>query len=127
MKFRPDVFFSMPQKAKIGVSLWLVSWIWYLLTTYNLTNDQDNVPKMAIAVAILVIFLSQAQNWARIIAVMVSAMGILFSSLFFAQGIIMIATVDVLLFAGAIFYLMTPTVARHFKEHSAPAKDKDEK
>jgi hypothetical protein len=82
---------------------------------------------MAIAVAILTVFLSQAQNWSRIIAAMVSLMGILFSSLFFVRGIFMIATVDVVLFGGGIYYLMVPSTARYFKEVSNPPASKDRK
>ncbi len=109
----------------MGVTLWLVSWIWLLSAYYYLTHDSEWVLKLSLAIGLLAIFISQAQNWSRLIGIVANIMGILLSYYFFMRGFIMIATVNVVLFGGAVCYLMVPSTTRYFKEQSKPATGKD--
>ena len=127
MQFKFDKFNNMPYSAKTGVTLWLVSWVWLLAAYYNLTHDSEWVLKLAIAILLLLIFISQAQNWARLIGVIANIMGILLSIYFYMGGFIMIANVNVVLFGGGVYYLMVPSTTNYFKAQSQPAASKDEK
>lgn len=122
MQFKIERFKNMPYAGKVGLTLWVTSWIWFLSVYYYLTNDSTWVVKLSIAVAILVPFLFQSQNWARMIAILGNAMGIVLSILFFYKGLVLIATVNVLLFGGSIYYLMVPATSRYFKAHSQPGR-----
>ena len=118
MQFKIERFTNMPYSGKVGSTLWLVSWIWMISTYYYLTHDTNWVLKLAIAAAILALMLFQAQNWARWISVMANLMGILLAFNFFMAGFILFATVDVMLFGGAIAFLMAPATAQYFKAQS---------
>jgi hypothetical protein len=118
MQFKIERFKNMPYAGKVGLTLWLTSWVWFLSVYYYLTNDSTWVVKLSVAVAILVPFLFQSQNWARMIAILGNAMGIILSILFYYKGLVLIATVNVLLFGGSIYYLMVPATSRYFKTHS---------
>ena len=108
----------MPYSGKVGLTLWIVSWIWLIAAYYNLTHDTNWVAKLSIAACLLGLFLFQAQNWARMISVMANAMGIFLSGYFFMAGFTLIATVNVILFGGAIVYLMMPATSQYFKAQS---------
>lgn len=118
MPFQIDNFKKMPQTGKIAVTLWSVGWIWLIGAYYYLTHDINWAAKLAMALLLLVIFLSQAQNWARLISILANVMGIFLSGYFFLAGFILVATVNVILFGGAIYYLMIPPTARYFKAQS---------
>jgi len=118
MQFSIDKIKNMPYTAKVGATLWLFSWTWLLVVYYNLTKDTNWVYKLSIAIAILAVLLFQAQNWARIISVLANIMGILLSGYFYMGGFILIATVNVVLFGGAIYYLMVPSTAVYFKSQT---------
>lgn len=118
MQFKIDKFKNMPFTGKMGLTLWLGGWIWLIAIYYYLTKDTTLAVKLSIATLILVPFLFQCQNWARIIAMLGNAMGIIISALFFVKGLVLIATVNILLFGGSIYYLMVPTTSRYFKSHS---------
>lgn len=108
----------MPYSGKVGTTLWVVSWVWLISAYYYLTHDTNWAAKLSIAAVILSLFLVQAQNWSRLIAVMGNIMGILLSGYFFLGGFVLIATVNVILFGGAIYYLMVPATSRYFKARS---------
>lgn len=120
MQFKIEKFKNMPYTGKVGSTLWLASWIWLISVYYLLTQDTTWVAKLSIAVILLGLFVFQAQNWARLIAVLGNVMGILLSGYFFIAGFILIATVNVMLFGGAIYFLMVPTTTRYFKIQSHP-------
>jgi hypothetical protein len=122
MQFKIDRFKNMPYVGKMGLSLWLVGWIWLIAMYYYLTQDSALTIKLSISVVILVPFLFQSQNWARIIALLGNAMGIFISVLFYYKGLVMIATVNVLLFGGSIYFLMVPATSRYFKTHTRPGR-----
>ena len=86
--------------------------------SYFKLPDTNWALKLFIMVCILSPFLLQAQNWARWIAILGDVMGILLSAYFFAAGFVLIATVNVILFGGSIYYLMIPVTSRYFKIHS---------
>ncbi len=113
-----DKIKNMPLSAKTGIALWLASWIWFLGAYYFLIKDVDDVLKFSIAVILLAVFMLQFRNWARMLAMMANAMGILFSSYYYFGGFVMIAAVNVLLFGAAIYYLVIPTTAQFFKVDS---------
>ena len=115
----------MPFAGKMGLSLWLVGWIWLIAMYYYLTKDSTLAVKLSISVVILIPFLVQIQNWARIIAQLGNAMGIVISVLFFYKGLVLIATVNVLLFGGSIYFLMVPATSRYFKTHGRPGRQND--
>jgi hypothetical protein len=125
MQFKTEKFKYMPNTGKIGSTLWLVSWIWLISVYYYLTQDTTWVAKLTIAVVLLGLFIFQAQNWARLIAVLGNVMGILLSGYFFIAGFVLIATVNVMLFGGAIYYLMVPATAQYFKIQNQPETSKD--
>lgn len=127
MQFRLDRFKNMPFSAKVGVSLWILSWIWLLVNYYSLTKDIDWVYKLSAGIGILAVFLIQSQNWARIISVLANIMGILLSGYFFLAGFVFVATVNVILFGSAIYYLMIPATSAYFKSQSSPNRPPDEK
>ena len=108
----------MPQKAKVAVTLWIMSWLWLIISYYYLTHDSSWALKLAISVCLLGFFIFQAQNWARWISVLANVMGIFLSGYFFLAGFIMIATVNVILFSGGIYYFMVPITAQYFKTQS---------
>jgi hypothetical protein len=120
MQFKIEKIKNMPYAGKVGVTLWVVSWIWLIAVYYYLTQDTTWVAKLSIAVVLLALFLLQAQNWARLIAVLGNVMGILLSGYFYLGGFILFATVNVMLFGGAIYFLMIPAVSRYFKAQNQP-------
>jgi hypothetical protein len=115
MQFKIEKLKNMPYTGKVGVTLWAVSWIWLISVYYYLTQDTTWVAKLSIAVVLLALFLLQAQNWARLIAVLGNVMGILLSGYFYLGGFILFATVNVMLFGGAIYFLVIPITSRYFK------------
>jgi hypothetical protein len=115
MQFKIDKFKNMPFTGKMGLTLWLVGWIWLISVYYFLVKDMNLTVRFAIAVVVLIPFLLQIQNWARWIAILGNVMGILYSYHFFISGQVLIATVNVMLFGGSIFYLMVPATSRYFK------------
>ncbi len=125
MQFKIDKFKNMPYTGKVGSTLWLVSWIWLIGAYYYLTRDTAWAAKLSIAVLLLGLFIFQAQNWARLIAVLGNAMGILLSGYFFVAGFFLIATVNVMLFGGAIYFLMVPATSQYFKAQSRREESKD--
>ncbi len=125
MQFKIEKFKNMPYTGKVGSTLWLVSWICFIYVYYDLTRDTDWVIKLSIAAVVLAPFLFQAQNWSRMIAMLGNAMGIILSILFFYKGYIAAATVNVILFGSAIYFLLVPTTARYFKIQSQPEAPKD--
>ena len=127
MQFQIDKLKNMPYSAKMGITLWLVSWAWLLAVYYYLTRDTEWVLKLSIAIGLLTIFISQAQNWARLIGIIANIMGILLSIYFYMGGFVMVAAVNVVLFGGSIYYLMLTSSTRYFKEQSTPASSADEK
>ena len=108
----------MPFSGKFGASLCAVGWIWIIAFCYIKLPDTNWALKLWIMVCILSIFLFQAQNWARWIAILGNVMGILLSVYFFIGGFVLIATVNVMFFGGSTYYLMTPATIRYFKSHS---------
>lgn len=125
MQFKIEKFKDMPYTGKVGSTLWLVSWIWLISAYYYLTQDTTWVAKLSIAVLLLGLFIFQAQNWARLIAVLGNVMGILLSGYFFVAGFILIATVNVMLFGGAVYFLMVPATSQYFKVQSQREDSKD--
>ena len=125
MQYKIEKFTMMPYSAKMGVTLWIISWAWLLSAYYYLTKDSDWATKLAIAIVILAIFITQAQNWSRLIGVVANVMGILLSLYFYLAGFAVVAAVNVVLFGGAIYYLMVPATARYFKEQSQSASGDD--
>jgi len=125
MQLKVEKLKNMPYTGKVGSTLWLVSWIWLISVYYYLTKDTAWAAKLSIAVVLLGIFVFQAQNWARLIAVLGNLMGILLSGYFFLAGFILIATVNIMLFGGAIYFLMVPTTSHYFKAQSQTDVTKD--
>ena len=125
MQFKIERLKNMPYPGKMGLSLWLVGWIWLIAMYFYLTQDSALAGKLSISVAILIPFLIQCQNWARIIALLGNAMGIVISVLFYYKGLVLIATVNVLFFGGSIYYLMVPATSRYFKAHGQPGRQND--
>jgi hypothetical protein len=117
----------MPSVAKIGATLWLFSWIWFIVIYYYYTKDTDWVFKLSIAVGILAIFLLQAQNWARLISILANSMGILLSVIFFYKGLAFIAALNLVFFSSAIYLLMVSPTTAYFKAQSGPDNQSDDK
>ena len=122
-----DKFKNMPSMAKIGVSFWLFSWVWFIAIYYYYTKDTDWVFKLSIAVGILSLFLSQAQNWARLISILANSMGILLSVIFFYKGLAFIAALNLVFFSGAIYLLMVAPTTAYFKSQSQSDNQSDDK
>ena len=122
MLFKVDIFKNMPFSGKFGASLCAVGWIWIIAFCYVKLPDTNWALKLSIMVCILSIFLFQAQNWARWIAILGNVMGLLLSAYFFIGGFVLIATVNVMLFGGSTYYLMVPATSRYFKTHSQSGK-----
>jgi len=118
MQFKVEKFKNLPFAGKMGLTLWLIGWIWLVSVYYNLTKDKDLTFKLSLGAVILIPFLVQIQNWARWIVILGNVMGILYSYYFFIGGHVSIATVNVMLFGGSIYYLMVPVTSRYFKTHS---------
>jgi hypothetical protein len=116
--FKVDIFKNMPFPGKFGASLCVVGWIWIIAFCYVKLPDTNWALKLSIMVCILSVFLFQAQNWARWIAILGNVMGLLLSAYFFIGGFVLIATVNIMLFGGSTYYLMTPATSRYFKTHS---------
>jgi hypothetical protein len=127
MQFSVAKFKNMPYSAKMGFTLWVAGWAWLMAVYYYLTKDSDWTLKLFIAIGLLTIFISQAQNWARLIGILANIMGILLSTYFYLGGFVMVATVNVVLFGGGIYYLMVPATTGYFKEQSKPASAADGK
>ncbi len=120
MKFDIERIKNMPSSAKAGVGVWFLGWVCLLATYYYFTKDTDWVLKLSIAVVILAVLLSQAQNWARLISVMANIVGILLAALFFYKGLVVIASLTIILFGCAIYFLMISSTASYFKAQSKP-------
>lgn len=127
MQFSLDKLKNMPQSAKIGVTLWLLGWIWFLVVYYKLTQDMDWVYKLSIALGLLAIFISQALNWARLLSVLANSMGVLLSILFFYKGLVFIAAVNFVLFVSAVYFLMVPSTTKYFKLQTKPGGRSDDR
>ena len=125
MQFKFEKYKNMPYVAKVGCFLWLAGWIWLIGIYYYLTKDTEWVTKLSIAIVLLAIFVYQAQNWSRLIAVLSNLMGILLSGYFFLAGLFLIAGINVVLFGGAIYFLMVPATKQYFKIQSQPDAAKD--
>ncbi len=125
MLFKIDKLRNMPSSGKIGTTLWVISWVWLIAVYYHLTQDRTWAVKLSIADVILVLFLLQAQNWARLIALLGSIMGILLSGHFYWKGFIFVAIINVVLFSGSIYFLMVPATSRYFKAQSQPKTPAD--
>jgi fatty acid desaturase len=122
-----EKFKNMPSLAKIGISFWLLSWVWFIAVYYYYTKDTDWVLKLSIAVGILSLFLSQAQNWARLISILANSMGILLSVIFFYKGLALIAALNLVFFSGAIYLLMVSPTTAYFKSQSQSGNPSDDK
>lgn len=122
-----DKFKNMPSMTKIGISFWLFSWVWFIAVYYHYTKDTDWVFKLSIAVGILCIFLSQAQNWARLISILANSMGILLSVIFFYKGLAFIAALNLVFFSGAIYLLMVSPTTAYFKSQCQSGNQSDDK
>jgi hypothetical protein len=117
---------TMPITARLGVALWAVAWLFFLIDIYRLTQgDLGSVGKFAAAVSLLFIFLLRGQNWARMIALMANAMSILFLSfmiyiyLMKADSIAMALTVfAIALFGTSIYFLCLRESSGFFKAMS---------
>jgi glucose-6-phosphate-specific signal transduction histidine kinase len=120
MQFKIDRFKNLPFTGKMGLTLWLIGWIWLISVFFYLTKDKDLTFKLSIAVVILIPFVIQIQNWARWIVILGNVMGILYSYYFFIGGHVLIATVNVMLFGSSIYYLMVPATSRYFKTQNHP-------
>jgi glucose-6-phosphate-specific signal transduction histidine kinase len=120
MQFKIDRFKNLPFTGKMGLTLWLIGWIWLISVFFYLTKDKDLTFKLSIAVIILIPFIIQIQNWARWIVILGNMMGILYSYYFFIGGHVLIATVNVMLFGSSIYYLTVPATSRYFKPQSHP-------
>lgn len=127
MPFSFEIMKSMPPKAKLGISSWLLSWVWFISIYYYKLGDPDGMLlKLGIAIGLLAIFLVQAQNWARLISLLANAMGILLSVIFLYKGLIsienrslvFIGALNFILFCGAMYFLMIPSTVAYFKSHS---------
>lgn len=127
MQFSVEKFNNMPSSAKMGFTLWVVGWAWLIAVYYYLTKDSDWTLRLSIAIGLLTIFISQAQNWARLICILANIMGILLSIYFYLGGFVAVATVNVVLFGGGIYYLMVPATTGYFKEQSKTASTADGK
>lgn len=117
MQFKIEKFKNMPFAGKMGLTLWLIGWIWLISVYFYLTKDTNLSLKLSIAAVILIPFLIQIQNWARWIVILGNVMGILYSYYFFIGGHVLIATVNVMLFGSSVYYLMAPQTSRYFKAH----------
>ena len=120
MQFKIDRFKNLPFTGKMGLTLWLIGWIWLISVFFYLTKDKDLTFKLSIAIVILIPFVIQIQNWARWIVILGNVMGILYSYYFFIGGHVLIATVNVMLFGSSIYYLMVPATSRYFKTQNQP-------
>jgi hypothetical protein len=127
MSLSLDKLKNMPSVAKIGISFWLLSWVWFIAVYYHYTKDTQWVLKLCIAVGILSLFLSQAQNWARLISILANSMGILLSVLFFFKGLAFIAALNLVFFSGAIYLLMVSPTTAYFKSQSQTGHPSDDK
>lgn len=126
MPLNLDKFRNMPSAAKIGVSLWLFSWIWFIAIYYYYTKDTDWVFKLSIALGILAVCLSQAMNWARLISLLANSMGMLLSVIFFYKGLAFVAALNLVFFGGAVYFLMVSPTTAYFKSHSQPDSRSDD-
>ena len=127
MAFSLSEWRTMPLTAAAGISLWLLSWSWFLAYIYFLTQDYNWVYKLSIALVILLVFLLRAVNWARIIALMSSAMAVLFL-LFLAFALFNSGNItggglvagNLAAFCLSSYFLFVHGTADFFKKHSAP-------
>lgn len=127
MSFSIEKIKKMPISAKVGLALWIVSWAGFIAVYYTYTKDTQWVYRLSAAVVILAIFLSQAQNWSRILAILANGMGGALSSLFFMQGLVGVAAMNILLFGSAIYFLMVPQTVAYYKAQSQPASPPSDK
>ncbi|MGD9367133.1 MAG: hypothetical protein PVH87_15655 [Desulfobacteraceae bacterium] len=127
MPFSIDKIRNMPFSARVGATLWLISWIWFIALYYYLTRDNDWVLKLSIAIGILAIFLFQAQNWARWISVLANSMGLLLTVIFFFKGLVFESALNLVLFGGSIYYLLASSTATYYKSQSRPDNPSDDK
>jgi hypothetical protein len=120
---------TMPFTAKLGVSFWGAAWIYFLLHIFRLSLTQGGdwalEGKLAIAVCLLLFFLLRGQNWARMIALMSSALSVLFLSfltyIHLAQANRVetaLAFLGIVIFGFAVYYLTLHETADYFKTTS---------
>lgn len=117
----------MPFSAKLGAAFWILGWVGFIAVYYNYTNDTQWVFKLSAAVGILAIFVLQAQNWARLLSILANVMGAMLSLLFFFQGLVLVAVINILLFGAAVYFLMIPQTVTYYKSQSQtdnPPSDK---
>jgi chromate transport protein ChrA len=122
-----DKFRNMPFPAKVGATLWLISWIWFIALYYYLTKDNDWVLKLSIAIGILAVFLFLAQNWARWISLLANSMGLLLTVIFLFKGYLFQSVLNLILFGGSAYYLLIPPTATYYKSQSRPHSPSDDK
>ena len=130
MAFDISQWRSMPLTAATGISLWMISWLWFVFYIYFLTQDSNWALKLAIALILLAIFIVRASNWARIIALMSNAMAILFLIflafvLFKAEDMnnVLLVSGNFVVFCLSAYFLAIPSTADFFKKHSILVKD----
>jgi hypothetical protein len=116
---------TMPVSALLGMVLWAVSWIWFLAHYYFRTQDTVYSLRMAAGLLLLALFVVQIKNWARMIALMINAMAILFLAAWAYislqasdSGAFALNAANLLAFIAASYYFLTPSTSRFFKARS---------
>ena len=133
MSFQLSQWRTVPVTAALAIGAWVLSWTWFLLYIYILTQDLVWIRNLAIAIVLLSIFILRANNWARMIALMANAMAILFlgflAFVFFTTNLkdFFIVAANMVLFVLAIYFFYVPATAQFFKFHSRPAENKADK
>ena len=124
MQVKIERFTNMPNSGKVGLALWLVSWIWFIAICHYLFHDSKLVTQLSIAACLLGVFIFQAQNWARMISILANALGLVYSGFLFLIGLPAISIINVIsfvsliLFGSSIFFLMAPATSQYFKAQS---------
>ncbi len=116
---------TIPASAALGMVLWAVSWIWFLIHYYVITQDNTYAIRIAAGIVLLSVFIVRISNWARMIALMVNVMAILFLAIWafasFQAGksaAFAIELANLAVFIAASHYFFTPSTSRFFKTHS---------
>jgi hypothetical protein len=125
MSFQIEKTKNLPLAAKTGVALWALGWVWFFTSYYFWTRDAYWIAKMTAGVGLLTLFMVQANNWSRMIALMVAAIAILYLS-FFAYGFYggqnysdsIIAIANMFLFGAAGYYFIDKATVAYFKMYS---------
>ena len=130
MSLRPVNLNEMPKTAQAGIAFWLLSWVCLLADFYVLTEDTGWIGKLAIAVGLLTFFLVTAQNWARMIGLMASAMAMLFCAiLVYAMrghlSLFLLSAASLILFGITVFFLLNKKTASFYKAHSKQETKED--